>query len=130
MSLLGGLLGGSKSSATTATNYTSTDKRNVADNGSMSISGDRNVINTTDNGAVQAALHFAENADAVQGQGMQNLIQMAGTFFDQSRQAVTHAADMTAQAYQQAADSKTIDNRTIAVIAIAAAVGLAFWAKK
>ena len=146
-------MGGKSESKSSNGNYTSTDRRLVADNGSFGLTGDDNAVswsstennalqyadhstnitNTLDGGAikssaevVKAALETVGNADAVSGEGFSKLLDLAGELFEGGGRALERSQELTNSAYQQAVESKqgAIDNRTIAVLAMAGAAAV------
>lgn len=64
--IYGGGGGGSSSSSSNATTTQNTDKRQVVDGGSVGVSSDSSTVNvnTTDHGAVNAAMTMAGNTEA------------------------------------------------------------------
>lgn len=99
-------------------------------------------INTLDGGAikesadvVKAALQTVQKADAVAGEGFGKvvslasdsfgrLIDLAGDVLDGGATALERSQELTAQAYRESVETRqaTIDNKTIATIAVAGAV--------
>ena len=57
-----GLFSGGNSSSTTLVTNESTDRRVVADTGSVGVSGDHTVVNTLDQGAIAKSLDLARSA--------------------------------------------------------------------
>lgn len=143
---------GSKSKSSSATTYQNTDKRVIADGGGFGLSGDGNAISTNttnttninalDGGAikesadvVRAALQTIEKADATAGAGFEStlrlasesfgrLVDLAGDVLGGGASALERSQELTAQAYRESVETRqaTIDNKTIATIAIAGAV--------
>jgi hypothetical protein len=118
----------SKSSSSTVNN----DKRVVADGGSLGVSGDSVTVNVSDQQAIQGALQFAEGANAIAGTSYEKLLDVASGIFEGAATAVSKAQDQTASAYQTAVAEKsgTVDNKTIMVVALAAAGVMALKAAK
>lgn len=134
---------GSKSKSSSSTTYQNTDKRVVADGGGVGLSGDGNAvsINMMDGGAiaasadvVKAALQTIEKADATAGEGFEStlrlasdsfgrLVDLAGEVLGGGASALERSQELTAQAYRESVETRqaTIDNKTIATIAIAGA---------
>lgn len=124
--LFGG--GGSNSNSNTSTSTTNTDKRLVVSSG-VGVSSDSSTVtvNTLDSGIVTQALQTVAGADANAGQNLNGVLALAGKLFDGGFKALADSQAMTAQAYSNATTDKAgaIDNKTIAIIAVAAA---AAWA--
>lgn len=127
--------GKSSSKSSSTTTYENTDKRIVADGFGVGLSGDGNAVNYSvqmlDGGAVKqsadvvkAALRTVEKADAVQGEGFNKLLELAGDVLAGGATALERSQELTAQAYRESVETRqaTIDNKTITVIAIAGAV--------
>lgn len=142
---------GSKSKSSSATTYQNTDKRVIADGGGFGLSGDGNAISTSstsyttvnalDGGAikqsadvVKAALQTISKADATAGEGFETmlrtasdsfgrLVDLAGDVLGGGATALERSQELTAQAYRESVETRqaTIDNKTIATIAIAGA---------
>lgn len=145
-----GLLASSKSSANTSTSTQTTDKRIVADGASQVESIDRSNIATgnainlatrsdgknsstrvsitqTDYGAVDAALKFAgETVDAVAGDGLTRLLDLAGDLFSSQEASNKAAMSAVSAAYSQAQADKSggFDQRTVLMLAAVAGVVL------
>lgn len=125
------------------------DRSKVADgnatildlSGAYAYKGNNNVsVNFTDGGAVRSALDFAARAvDTVAGEGLDRILTLAGDLFEGAvasndaavsavRAAYGDAGAMVSSAYAQADADKqgAIDNRTMIVLAVVAAVALFF----
>jgi hypothetical protein len=139
-------------SKTNTQQYTTNVDQRVAVQDGIGISGDGNALaltttyNVTDGGMVTRALDTVDKSNktladvfgraldtvdagqAIQGEGFSSLLDAAENLFDRGERMVGQTQDRIADAYSMAqTDAKgTIDNRTIVVLAIAAAVGL--WA--
>lgn len=111
----------SKSSSSSTT--VNKDQRVVADGGSIGVSGESVTLNVTDGGAVQSALDFGKEVNAVAGSNYDKLLDVATGLFQGAASAVSKAQDQTAAAYQTAVTEKSgsVDNKTIAIVALAAA---------
>lgn len=118
----------SRNKSRSTTTYTSTDTRGVADNGSVLITGSNNALNieSVDSEIAKAAFDFAAASDASAAEGFDKLLQVAGDVFDrgQSMIGLTQQSVLDAYAQAEADKSKTIDNRTIIILALAAAGAL------
>jgi hypothetical protein len=115
-------IGGSSKSASTNINE---DNRVTA--GTVGISGAGNTVQITDGGIVARSLQTVDDTvDAVVGKGFTQLLDLAGSMFDQSQGLIGQTQKAVADAYGQAVNDKnqTIDNRTIIVMALAAAAVL------
>lgn len=92
--------------------------------GTVGVSGDGNSISITDGGLVSRSLDTVDLAlDKVVGTGFTQLLEKSEGLIGQTQKLV---ADAYAQA--DANKSQTIDNRTIIVLALAAAAVLAVYA--
>jgi len=81
-----GLFSGGNSSSTTSVTNLTTDKRVVADTGSVGVSGDNTTVNLLDEGAVTASLDFARA-------GMAENSKTAAEILGLARQSITGALD-------------------------------------
>jgi len=145
-------MGGKSSSKNkSTTSYQAIDKRVVADNGAVAMSGDSVAMSTymtdarqwadnsqtnvqmLDGGAiresaevVKSALQTIQKTDATNGEGFGKLLDLAGNLFEGGATALERSQSLTADAYRQAQETKqaTIDNKTIVVIAIAGAAAV------
>lgn len=111
--------GSSKSASSTS------DNRVTA--GTVGISGTGNSVAITDGGIVSRSLQTVDDTvEAVVGKGFTQLLDLAGSMFDQSQGLIGQTQKAVADAYGQAQTDKnqTIDNRTIIVLAMAAAAVL------
>lgn len=124
----GGGGGGSSSNSTTTT---STDKRLAIESG-IGISSDSSTVNTTvnalDANIVTKALETVSGADAVAGQGFDKLLGLADKLFTGGFKSLETSQALTTAAFSQGANDTagTLDNRTIAIVAVAAAAAWAF----
>jgi len=134
-----GLFGGGNSSSSTTNLTEQVDRRLAIGNGSMGLAGDNSFfsINQTDGGIAKAALDFAAGADASNGDGFSKLLSTASGLFKMQSDNATSLAGQTQQAvlsaYTNAASDKTstIDNRTLVILALAAAgIAVAFFMSK
>lgn len=139
-----------KSNSSSSTSYQNNDKRVVADGFGVGLSGDGNALNysvnmtTTDAGAikesadvVRAALKTIERTDATNAEGFDSVVSLAGDSFSKlvslagdvlggGAAALERSQELTAQAYRESVETRqaTIDNKTIATIAIAGAAAV------
>lgn len=146
--------GGSSKSSSSSTTY-NTDKRNAVQDG-IGVSGDGSsvAVSITDGGIVSRALDSIDlnNANQSQGftqlldasgellgtitnsqaSGFDKLVSVAGDLFTQGQNMIGTTQKAVADAYGQAQNDKagTIDNRTLIVLAVAAAAALAFVKRK
>lgn len=145
-----GLLASSSSKLQSSSTTDQQDKRIVADGGSGVQSLDRSNIATgnainlatrsdgknsstrvsitqTDYGAVDAALKFAgETVDAVAGDGLTRLLDLAGDLFSSQEASNRAAMSAVSAAYSQAQADKSggFDQRTVLMLAAVAGVVL------
>lgn len=120
-----GFGGSSKSSSASTTN--NIDKRNAVQDG-IGVSGDGNTVSITDSGLVSRALDSIDRADAINGEGFTQLLGVAGNLLTQTQSTMAKATNDVKDAYSQAVTDKAgaLDNKTIAVIAVAGVAALAF----
>lgn len=133
-------MGGKSSPKTSSTTtYENTDRRVVADGLGVGVSGDNNQttysVQMLDGGAiaqsadvVRAALETVSKADATAGDGFGRLLDLAGGLFEGGAGVIEKQQAMALQTLDRALEAKTgtIDNKTIMVGVIAAAVAYAF----
>lgn len=119
--------GGSSSSSTSTTTYNS-DKRLAVGDGGAGISGDNSSITITDGGIVSRALDTVDVANATNGDSFAKLLEASTKLFDRGESLIGQTQKSVADAYAAANDNKaqTIDNRTIIVLAVAAAAAYAY----
>lgn len=133
------------------TSYFNEDRRGVADNGSFLVTGSGNDlavnIQALDAEIANAAFNFATSASAINGEGFSqllgltdvlqrrnsaefgNVLDFAKSLFDRGESMIGQTQQAVLDAYSGAAAdaTRTIDNRTIIVLAIAAAVAVVAW---
>ena len=131
---------GSSSSAASSSNTYNTDKRLVVDSG-IGVSADDSTVtlNVMDGGAIEQAFGFGNSAldtvdlnNAMTAEGFTQLIEAATDIFNTGQSLIGQTQKSVADAYSQASTDKnqTIDNRTIIVLAGAAAATAAFIYRK
>lgn len=125
------------SSSTSANTYNQ-DTRVAQEKGtatSSAVGGKRNTvtINTLDGGIVEKALDTVQLSDALGADGFNRLLSAAEKLFEQGGTVIGQTQTALADAYGKAAteNKSTIDNRTLIVLAVAAAaVGIFIIRKK
>jgi hypothetical protein len=120
--------GGGSSSSSNQTTTVNTDKRLAVGDGGAGISGDNSSIVITDGGIVSRALDTVDIANATNGDSFQKLLDASKDLFDRGEGLIGQTQKSVADAYAAANDNKaqTIDNRTIIVLAVAAAAAYAY----
>lgn len=122
----GGGGGGSSSSSSSTTNV---DKRMAVGDGGIGASAENSTvtINSVDGAIVARALDTVDVANATAGHGLDALLNAADKLFSRGQGLIGQTQQAVAQAYDQAAQTKqgTIDNKTIVVLGVAAAVTVA-----
>ncbi len=131
--------GGSSSSASTqeTNNF---DQRNAVQDG-IGLSGssgnavtlnNTNTTNITDGGIVTKALDSINLNNATNAQGFESLLGAAESLWQRGEKLIGQTQQSVADAYMTAqTEAKgTLDNRTIAVIAVAGAAALAFASRR
>lgn len=126
--------GGSSSSTTHTTNI---DRRVAVGDGGIGVSGDRNSIVVSDQGAISEAFKFATNANALNGQGFTKLLDASSAnnkdflsaatkIFNDGQGLIGQTQKSVADAYTVAQTTKqgTIDNKTMIVLAVAGVAAL------
>ena len=123
-------MGSSSSKSASTTTYSNTDKRGVADNGAFLVTGDGNALDvrveSVDADIAKAAFAAVTAADAAGAEGFGQLLDLAGELFAGAGQMVEGTQAAALNAYSNATTEKagTIDNKTIIVLGVAAAVAL------
>lgn len=122
--------GKSNSSTSSATTTNTTDKRQVVDNG-VGVSSDSSTVtvNVLDEGIVKAALDTVNMSDATNGEGFSQLLGLADKLFTGAGEVVSKTQDSALSqiaSVNSAANDKrgSIDQKTIAVLGVAAAAAL------
>ena len=129
-----GLFSSNKSSATN--NTTNNDLRVVADGGGIGVSGSGNAISVLDGGAIARTFDSLDLINKTNGQTYQDMLSTVASLFTKTSDALSTNASQTQanvlEAYRNAASDagKTIDNRTIIVLAVAGAVLVYFMTRK
>ncbi len=131
--------GGSSSSASTqeTNNF---DQRNAVQDG-IGLSGssgnavtlnNTNTTNITDGGIVTKALDSINLNNATNAEGFESLLSAAESLWQRGEKLIGQTQQSVADAYMTAqTEAKgTLDNRTIAVIAVAGAAALAFASRR
>jgi hypothetical protein len=108
----------SKSSSTQLQTTNQIDRRVVADNGGLGVSGDGNAINVLDGGAIAQAFDFAKLSDQETGRTLAGALGFAREVFDTGQKNNA----LVAQAYDQARGDATQKNLLIAVAVAAVAI--------
>lgn len=129
---------GGSSSSSSATNTTNTDKRLVADNGSIGITADNANINMLDQGAIQLAAGIADNAINSNAAGFKVLLDTAQVLAKGSLDALTSntklaqsLATSTQSAYADASNQAQGNKNLVYVgMAIVGMVGFSYFTKK
>lgn len=123
-----GGIGSSQSQSQTTTNNTE-DKR-VAVQSGVGVSSTEATINVTslDAGAINGALQLVAQSDALASQNYRDILGVTAKLFDAAIGTVDKVNQSTGNAYQTATNEKagSIDNKTIAIIAVAGAAAFAF----
>ncbi len=133
-----GFGGGSSSASTQETN--NFDQRNAVQDG-IGLSGssgnavtlnNTNTTNITDGGIVTKALDSINLNNATNAQGFESLLGAAESLWQRGEKLIGQTQQSVADAYMTAqTEAKgTLDNRTIAVIAVAGAAALAFASRR
>lgn len=126
--------GGSKSSSSTTTSTQNTDKRQVVDNQSVGVSSDSSTVNVTmtDLGAIDAALAMLNNGGVGLRDSFDKVIGLADTLLKGSLSAMKETNAVVSQAYEtaQTTTNGAIDQKTMIVLAGAAAAAFIFGRKK
>lgn len=133
-----GFGGGSSSASTQETN--NFDQRNAVQDG-IGLSGssgnavtlnNTNTTNITDGGIVTKALDSINLNNATNAEGFESLLSAAESLWQRGEKLIGQTQQSVADAYMTAqTEAKgTLDNRTIAVIAVAGAAALAFASRR
>lgn len=114
---------GSKSAAQT----NQTDKRIAAAEGSTVVSAENSTVTVTDGGAVSRALDTVDLSNALQGEGFSKILDLTDKLAARGENLIGQTQSAVAQAWKDAQETKagTIDNKTIIVLAVAAAAAYA-----
>lgn len=123
---MGGGGGGSSSSSSSTQNI---DKRMAVGDGAIGASSENSTvtINTADGAIVTRALDTVDTNSVITAKGFDALLNAADKLFNKGQGLIGQTQQAVAQAYQQAQETKqaTIDNKTIVVLGVAAAVSVA-----
>ena len=127
-----GFGGGSSSASTQETN--NFDQRNAVQDGIAlsGSSGNAVTLNVTDGGIVTKALDSINLNNATNAEGFESLLSAAESLWQRGEKLIGQTQQSVADAYMTAQPEAkgTLDNRTIAVIAVAGAAALAFASRR
>lgn len=126
--------GGSSSSSSTQTSTQNTDKRQVVDNQSVGVSSDSSTVNVTmtDQGALDKAMTMLGIGSEGILTSFDKVIGLADTLLKGSLTTVKDSNAVVSQAYEtaQSTANGSIDQKTMMVLAGAAAAAFIFGRKK
>lgn len=135
--------GSSSSSSSNATTTTNTDKRLVVSDSAIGLSSDSSTVNitTTDQGAIKGALDIVKGGnDALQanydallvgtGQALTGIFALADKALSGGFGSLEQSQGNAAAVIDTAQSKGTLDNRTITILGVSAAVAVAAFAMR
>ncbi len=124
-----GLFSGGNSSSTTSVTNLTTDKRVVADTGSVGVSGDNTTVNLLDEGSVAASFDFARASLAENSKTAVELLGLARESITGALDTAKLAKDLSTQTIDSLStgysNAKGLDSqRAVMIVAAVAVVAL------
>lgn len=112
--------GGGRTSSSSSADTSNIDRRVVADNGAIALSGDVSTIQVLDGGAIAGALDLVKASDQNTAKTVNDLLGFTKDIFTVGAKQIQQQSDLVAKAYDQARGEGTQKN--LVVVATLAAV--------